>query len=159
MTVALPDPAATDAFGRRIADALAAWSGGLVVSLAGELGAGKTALTRAVLATLGESGPVVSPSYTLVEPYTVAGRTLYHVDLYRLADPAELDFLGLRDVDPGRDWLLIEWADNGGDELPAIDIRIDLAYRDDQGRTASSHALTERGGVFVDTLAPSDSML
>lgn len=152
MTIDLPDAEATDSLGRRLGRALYTWEHGLVVALAGELGAGKTALTRAVLGELGEPGAVVSPSYTLVEPYAVAGRTFYHVDLYRLADPAELDFLGIRDIDPERDWLFVEWAENGGDELPPVDLRITLSYQG-TGRIATLAPATERGAAFLERMA------
>ncbi len=145
--IELPEPAATDAFGRRLAQVLARWKQGLVVSLIGDLGAGKTALMRAILGALGEPGPVVSPSYTLVEPYTVAGRNVYHVDLYRLADPAELDYLGLRDINPATDWLFAEWADKGGSGLPPIDIKICLEYVG-CARRATVDAMSERGADF-----------
>lgn len=146
--IALPDAAATDAFGARLAAVLRAWPDGLGVALRGELGAGKTALARAVLRALGHTGAVVSPSYTLVEPYALAGRTLYHLDLYRLADPEELEFIGVRDIDAERDWLFVEWAGRGEGFLPPLDVVITLEYAD-TGRRAQIEACTARGERFV----------
>jgi len=144
----LADAAATDALGVRLARALRQWSRGLVVALDGELGAGKTALTRATLVELGHTGRVVSPSYTLVEPYTVAGRGFHHLDLYRLGDPEELEFLGVRDIDSANDWLFIEWSCRGTGFLPGIDMRIALAY-ERTGRRARISATTDRGRAFM----------
>lgn len=127
-SVALADPAATDAFGALLAGALAA--GGtapLVVYLEGDLGAGKTALVRAVLAALGHRGRVPSPTYTLVEPYAIGGRSVLHADLYRLQSPAELDDLGLAEsVGPGS-LIFVEWPGRGGDRLPPPDLVVTLA--------------------------------
>ena len=89
----------------------------LLIGLSGELGAGKTTLVAGLLAGLGHEGPVRSPTYTLIEPYRLAGRDLYHCDLYRLRDPAELDDLGLRDLAVERSVLLVEWPERAGDRL------------------------------------------
>lgn len=125
----LSDAAATEALGRKLGAAMDAEPGGAVVGLSGELGAGKTTLARALIRALGYAGAVVSPSYTLVEPYPLAGRTLYHLDLYRLGDPGELEYLGVRDWEPARDWLLVEWSDRGAGHLPplSLDLRLDYA--------------------------------
>lgn len=151
MTRDLPDPAATETLGRQVARALQAGDGGGVITLSGPLGAGKTALARALIGALGHEGPVVSPSYTLVEPYAVAGRTLYHLDLYRLGDPEELEFIGVRELSPVDDWLVIEWADRGTGFLPAADLDVALAYRD-AGRTAALSARSPRGRVWIDRI-------
>lgn len=142
--IELPDEAATQRFGQDIANALIEFEQGLVVSLAGELGAGKTALTRAVLRALGVDGTVVSPSYTLVEPYALDTRRLLHMDLYRLADPEELEFIGIRDVDPETDWLFVEWASRGAGFLPPVDVEIELAYHG-TGRCVQLRPLTAAG--------------
>jgi len=149
--IELPGPAATDALGRRIATALEHTGNGLVVALAGELGAGKTALARAVLGALGHVGAVVSPSYTLVEPYSVAGRVFHHLDLYRLADPEELEYLGVREIDTRRDWLFVEWPDRGAGFLPPLDLTIALQYAD-EGRMAHISAQTHQGSAFLSAL-------
>ncbi|MDS4021673.1 MAG: tRNA (adenosine(37)-N6)-threonylcarbamoyltransferase complex ATPase subunit type 1 TsaE [Candidatus Competibacter sp.] len=121
----LDSAAATEALGGRLAAALAP---GCVLYLSGELGAGKTTLARGLLHALGHRGTAKSPTYTLVEPYQVADRRLFHWDLYRLADPEELEFLGLRDQVDGEAVLLIEWPERGRGELPAADLAVTLDY-------------------------------
>ena len=154
----LADAAATDDFGRRIAAALGVFDAGLVVSLAGELGAGKTALARAVIQALGHHGHVVSPSYTLVEPYAFESRTLYHLDLYRVADPGELEYLGLREMLSEDATLLIEWAERGEGWLPQPDLRILIRHRG-EGRDIELKALTTDGERLIDVLGSTSSSL
>ncbi len=151
MAIHLADERATRRLGARLARGLDALDRGLVIALEGELGAGKTALARAVITTLGHSGAVVSPSYTLIEPYEVAGRRLHHLDLYRLSDPEELEYIGLREVDTERDWVLIEWAENGRGFLPAIDLTIALTYAG-RARNARLIANTATGKALVGAL-------
>lgn len=107
-----------------------------LVFLEGPLGAGKTTLVRAFLRALGVTGAVRSPTYTLVEPYDLHGRVprIRHLDLYRLADPEELEYLGLRE-EFEQALLLIEWPQQAGGALPPADLRIELAYLED-----STHA-------------------
>lgn len=132
LSLTLSDSAATEALGERLAAVLR--EGGLVF-LSGDLGAGKTTLTRSLLRALGHTGPVRSPTYTLVEPYEIDGRAIYHLDLYRIADPGELEFLGLRDwLLPDR-LLLVEWPERGAGFLPAPDLHVRLAY-EGEGRRA-----------------------
>lgn len=145
VTWSLPDPAATARFGVALAHSLpVALRGPLVLYFDGELGAGKTALIRAMLAGLGHAGRVPSPTYTLVEPYLLERHRVLHVDLYRLRDPAELDDLGLVDelaaVDPqGRGSLLLaEWPGRGGDRLPAPDLLLHLRIAGDGRRVTLS---------------------
>ena len=119
----------TAAVGARLAHALlpdAASFG--VVQLHGDLGAGKTTLARGFLTALGVSGPVRSPTYTLVELYEplTAGLTAVHLDLYRLADASELDALGLTDWAAPRHVWLIEWPEKGAERTPAADLHITL---------------------------------
>jgi tRNA threonylcarbamoyl adenosine modification protein YjeE len=106
---ALADAAATGRLGAALARALG--EGGAVLYLSGELGAGKTTLARALLQALGYAGHVRSPTYTLVEPYELQGRRVFHLDLYRLAAAEELEYLGLRDLDPAQDLILVEWPE------------------------------------------------
>jgi tRNA threonylcarbamoyladenosine biosynthesis protein TsaE len=125
LVVALEDCAATDALGTLLARTLPA-TGPQVVYLEGELGAGKTSLARALLRGLGVAGPVRSPTYTLLERYPLAGGgEAAHLDLYRIVDAGELDFLGLDDLASARLWL-VEWPQRGRGGLPAASLHIDL---------------------------------
>lgn len=124
----------TAALGAAIAGALADRPGA-VIYLEGPLGAGKTTLVRGLLRTLGVEGTIRSPTYTLLEPYEPAGRSVVHLDLYRLADPRELESLGLRDYPRERCWWLVEWPERGGSRLPEPDLRLRLAH-DPAGRRA-----------------------
>jgi tRNA threonylcarbamoyladenosine biosynthesis protein TsaE len=122
----LGDAAATEAAGARLARLLAPRPG-LVVYLHGDLGAGKTTLVRGWLRALGVTGAIRSPTYTLVEPYELDGRSLLHLDLYRLADAAELEQLGVYDTPPASSVWLVEWPEKGAGELPPPDLDIFLA--------------------------------
>lgn len=138
----LPDSRATEALGAALAPGLAAEGG--VLYLQGELGAGKTTLVRGLLRALGHRGAVRSPTYTLVEPYELQGRRLHHLDLYRLADPEELEFIGIRELDSPQGVVLIEWPERGAGLLPPPDLSIMLRLRD-QAREAELGAGSERG--------------
>ncbi|MCB1775929.1 MAG: tRNA (adenosine(37)-N6)-threonylcarbamoyltransferase complex ATPase subunit type 1 TsaE [Candidatus Competibacteraceae bacterium] len=121
----LDSSAATEALGARLAALL---KPGCIIYLSGDLGAGKTTLARGLLQALGHQGTVKSPTFTLVEPYHIGTWRLFHWDLYRLADPEELEFLGLRDQLDDHAALLIEWPEHGYGELPAADLEIALNY-------------------------------
>lgn len=108
--------------------------GGAVVFLDGDLGAGKTTLARGILRGMGHRGAVTSPTYTLVEHYAPGGRDVYHFDLYRLEDPAELEMTGLRDLLDGRSVVLVEWPERGAGRMPSPDFRIDIRYHGDARR-------------------------
>jgi len=138
----------TRAVGCRLAAALCA--AGLeqaVVHLRGDLGAGKTTFARGFLAGLGHTGRVPSPTYTLVEPYEFDRFTVYHVDLYRLTDPRQVDDLGLLDLIGPGGVLLIEWPEHAGSRLPGPDLRLTLTL-DGDGRTLGVEALTSRGQLL-----------
>ena len=117
---------------------------GTVLHLEGDLGAGKTTLTRGFIQGLGHDGRVKSPTYTLIEPYEVAGLRLLHLDLYRLSDPEELEYLGLRDHLDGESILLIEWPERGGGLLPPADLRVVIDHLD-EGRRVTLMPLTPLG--------------
>lgn len=150
MLIKLADPAATEALGRGLAMPLAAASGRapVVVHLAGPLGAGKTTLVRGLLRGLGHDGRVRSPTFTLLEPYELATCHVVHLDLYRLADPGELDYLGLVDMLMPGSLVLVEWAERGGTRLPGADVRITLAYAG-VAREAQCEPLTPTGEAIL----------
>lgn len=115
---------------------------GAIVHLHGDLGAGKSTLARAWLRALGVTGTVRSPTYTLVERYPVEGGEALHLDLYRIGDAGELDFLGLDDVDAAL-WL-VEWPERGAAALPRADLDVRLAI-DGDGRSVDLEAGSATG--------------
>ena len=126
MKCALADAAATEQLGARLARSITP----AIVYLRGDLGAGKTTLARGLIRALGYTGTVRSPTYTLVEPYTCERCPVFHLDLYRLADAEELEWLGLRDMLAEPALLLVEWPERGHGILPPADLTIDLDYSD-----------------------------
>jgi tRNA threonylcarbamoyladenosine biosynthesis protein TsaE len=145
LSVRAGDAQAMEALGARAASGLTA---GMVVHLHGPLGAGKTTLIRGMLRALGAGGAVKSPTYTLVEPYTLGDRRLFHFDLYRMRDAEELEFLGIRDYLEGSGICLIEWAERGAGVLPAPDVDVYIEPGE-YGRTVHWVAHTDNGATLV----------
>jgi tRNA threonylcarbamoyladenosine biosynthesis protein TsaE len=129
-----------------------------VIYLEGELGTGKTTLVRGLLRGFGYQGKVKSPTYTLVEPYPIDGLTVYHLDLYRLGSPEELEWLGIRDLLADASLLLVEWPEQGAGVLPPADLVISLTYKD-KGRELRLRALTVQGKLMVAACSHQDPSL
>jgi tRNA threonylcarbamoyladenosine biosynthesis protein TsaE len=127
-----------------------------VVYLEGDLGAGKTTLVRGFLRALGHSGAVRSPTFTLLEPYELASGPVFHLDLYRLADPDELAYLGLRDLVGGKSVLLVEWPERGEGELPVPDLQIVIEHLAD-GRRVRLVPVSAAGQAAVDAAIVAES--
>ena len=141
MTRELPAEQDTAAFGHALAAILHA---GMTVWLRGELGAGKTTLVRAILRGMGVTGPIKSPTYTLVEPYNISSLYLYHFDFYRLKSYDEWVDAGFRDYFSGDALCLVEWPEKAGPELPRADLDLQLVIAG-SGRTLMLNANTEAG--------------
>lgn len=144
----LADEEATRALGLRVAEAL---DGGLVVYLHGELGAGKTSFARALLTALGVGERIKSPTYSLVEGYQAGTRPAWHLDLYRIADPGELEWLGLDALSDPAAVVLVEWPERGQGALPAPDLELRLSYSG-LGRQAQAQPRSMRGERLLDRL-------
>lgn len=144
----LPDPEATDALGGALARTRPPVA---VVLLHGDLGAGKSSLARAMLRALGVEGAIRSPTYTLVERYPLeGGGEAWHMDLYRIADPGELEFLGL---DGGEAVLwLVEWPQRGAGALPSADLEVWLEPAG-AGRSARLQAHGPAGAAWLESLS------
>lgn len=138
----LSDVAATENLGRALIALLPEDCSGWMILLQGELGAGKSTLARSMLRTLGYQGIVPSPTYTLVEPYQIGEKIIYHVDLYRIIDENECEFLGWSDLRDGL--LLIEWPERIEGLTMQGDVLIELSYSGD-GRNAEILGLSDRG--------------
>lgn len=144
----LPDEAATIALGQQLASRLRE---GLVVYLHGDLGAGKTTFARAFLRALGVGERVKSPTYSLIEGYDIADRRVFHLDLYRIADPGELEWLGLDSLaEPGA-IVLVEWPERGAGALPPVDLEIRFRH-EGSGRVVSFEPRSPAGERLIEQL-------
>lgn len=147
----LPDETATAALAQRFAAAIRE---GLVIYLHGDLGAGKTSFARALLTALGVGERVKSPTYSLVESYRAGPRIAWHLDLYRIADPGELEWLGLDALADPSALVLVEWPERGAGALPAPDLVLHLEH-DASGRRARAEPRSARGVAVLARLGES----
>jgi len=142
----LPDEQATIALADQVFAAASGSLKGWTMLLQGELGAGKSTFARAFIKAAGHEGAVPSPTYTLVEPYDLADANIYHIDLYRVSDEAELRYLGWNELDDG--FRLVEWPERAPGLADEADLLLELKYAGDS-RVASLKALSERGSVLI----------
>ena len=146
--IAWPDEAATAAFAQALARQPAI--GGALIELQGDLGAGKTTFVRHLLKALGVEGRIKSPTYAVVEPYTLAARpggseqNIWHFDFFRFNDPREWEEAGFRDIFASPGLKLVEWPEKAGDHLPRPDLLIHIELLADESRavTLTAHSAT-----------------
>lgn len=153
LTVHLADEQATVNFGKALSEQVKRLGRqGIVVFLHGDLGAGKTTFTRGFVQGMGHDGKVKSPTYTLVEPYKLEDWSVYHFDLYRLADPEELEYMGIRDYFGEQCCCFVEWPERGQGVLPDADMTITLRY-DGESRNINLVANNEYAEQLIAALA------
>lgn len=150
LSVHLADEAAVAQWAQSLAPQLG--QGG-IIHLHGELGAGKTTFARALLQALGVQGRIKSPTYSLIESYAVDALAIHHLDLYRIADPGELEWLGLDELLGDHSLILIEWPERGGSELPAPDLILQLAHAP-AGRDLVARPLSAWGEAWLAATSP-----
>jgi tRNA threonylcarbamoyladenosine biosynthesis protein TsaE len=144
----LADESATVALARKLAQNC---HKAMVIYLEGDLGAGKTTFSRGFIQGLGHIGHVKSPTYTLVEPYEIAHWRVFHFDLYRLSDPEELEFMGIRDYFDSDCICFIEWPDKGAHLLAFADLHISIEFTQ-TGRALSMQAKSAKGSDLLKQL-------
>ena len=146
----LPDEAATQSVGEKLAPAL---QPGMVVFLEGDLGVGKTSLSRALIRALGHAGAVKSPTYSLVEVYVISSLYLYHFDFYRFESPEEFLDAGFDEYFNDTALCLVEWPERAQGCLPPADLRLRL-YHAGVGRVLEAVANSPKGQACLDALIP-----
>ena len=151
ITVDLDGEQAMVNYGHLLAGVIAEANAPLLIILDGDLGAGKTTISRGVLHGLGHCGAVKSPTYTLVEPYDLEIGKVFHFDLYRLVDPDELEHIGFSDYLSQANLCIIEWPENGGSYIPQADIKIDIRQYQ-SGRKVTLSSNTDSGKQYINQL-------
>ena len=144
-TLVWPDEAATAAFATQLAAALTRANLNACIALHGDLGAGKTTFVRHLLRALGVEGRIKSPTYAVVEPYTVIAGDVWHFDFYRFSDPREWEDAGFRDIFASVGLKLCEWPQNAAGVMPTPDLELDIQVDDTEQRQVRFSALTPRG--------------
>jgi tRNA threonylcarbamoyladenosine biosynthesis protein TsaE len=144
-TLVWPDEAATAAYATQLAAALTRVKLNACIALHGDLGAGKTTLVRHVLHALGVEGRIKSPTYAVVEPYSVAAGEVWHFDFYRFSDPREWEDAGFRDLFASPGLKLCEWPQNAAGVMPGPDLELDIQVDEAEQRYVHITALTPRG--------------
>jgi len=145
--IAWPDEAATAAFAKALADHPAI--GRALIELQGDLGAGKTTFVRHLLKSLGVEGRIKSPTYAVVEPYTLPKMNIWHFDFYRFNDPREWEEAGFRDIFASAGLKLVEWPEKAGPHLPQPDLLLHLEVLPDDTRTVTLTAHTPTGAELL----------
>jgi tRNA threonylcarbamoyladenosine biosynthesis protein TsaE len=144
-TLVWPDEAATATFATQLAAVLTRADLNACIALNGDLGAGKTTFVRHLLRALGVQGNIKSPTYAVVEPYSVAAGEVWHFDFYRFSDPREWEDAGFRDIFASSGLKLCEWSQNASGVMPTPDLELALDVDDDAQRLVTLKALTPRG--------------
>ena len=144
-TLVWPDEAATNAFATQLAAALTRANLNACIALHGNLGAGKTTLVRHLLRALGVEGRIKSPTYAVVEPYTVRAGEVWHFDFYRFSDPREWEDAGFRDIFASAGLKLCEWPQNAAGVMSTPDLELDIQVDDTEQRQVTIKARTPRG--------------
>jgi tRNA threonylcarbamoyladenosine biosynthesis protein TsaE len=149
LQINLSDESATKTLASKLAQSC---RHGAVIYLHGDLGAGKTTFSRYLLQALGHQGNVKSPTYTLVESYQLDTLAVFHFDLYRLHDPEELEFMGIRDYFAPEHLCVVEWPERGQPLLPVPDLDLQLKITSASARQLQINALTARGAAMLELI-------